>query len=117
MLCVGEGVDATLAVYGDGPERRAIETLVVKRGLQDYVLLAGYQADWVAQAIEADIFLNLSEAEGFCIVVAEAMLAGLPVIAGDVGGIRDYGREGENMLKLWATNCGRHRYRDPPPFT
>jgi glycosyltransferase involved in cell wall biosynthesis len=98
----GQGVDATLAVYGDGPERRAIETLVVKRGLQDHVLLAGYQADWVAQAIEADIFLNLSEAEGFCIAVAEAMLAGLPVIAGDVGGIRDYGREGENMLKL----CG-----------
>lgn len=101
-----QGVDATLAVYGDGPERRAIETLVVKRGLQDHVLLAGYQADWVAQAIEADIFLNLSEAEGFCIAVAEAMLAGLPVIAGDVGGIRDYGREGENMLKLWGPTAG-----------
>ena len=50
--------------------------------------------------MEADIFLNLSEAEGFCIVVAEAMLAGLPVVAADVGGIRDYGRDGENMVKL-----------------
>ena len=30
------------------------------------------------------------------------MLAGLPVIAVDVGGIRDYGRDGENMLKLPA---------------
>ena len=38
--------------------------------------------------------------EGFCIVVAEAMLAGLPVIAVDVGGIRDYGLDGENMVKL-----------------
>jgi glycosyltransferase involved in cell wall biosynthesis len=101
-----QGVDATLAVYGDGPEKHAIETLVVKRDLQDHVLLAGYQADWVAQAIEADVFLNLSEAEGFCIVVAEAMLAGLPVIAGDVGGIRDYGREGENMLKLCGPTAG-----------
>jgi glycosyltransferase involved in cell wall biosynthesis len=101
-----QGIDATLDIYGDGPERRAIETLVVKRGLQDHVLLAGYQSDWVAQAIEADIFLNVSDAEGFCIVVAEAMLAGLPVIAGDVGGIRDYGREGENMLKLWGPTAG-----------
>ena len=67
--------------------------------------LHGYRADWVTQAIEADIFLNLSEAEGFCIVVAEAMLAGLPVIAADVGGIRDYGRDGENMLKLSAPNA------------
>ena len=110
-----EGVDATLDVYGDGPEKQAIETLLVERGLQDHVTLHGYRADWVTQAMEADIFLNLSEAEGFCIVVAEAMLAGLPVIAVDVGGIRDYGRDGENMLKLSAPDCGGPGDRDPPP--
>jgi glycosyltransferase involved in cell wall biosynthesis len=95
-----EGVDAMLAIYGEGPEKQALERLVVERGLRDRVFLHGYRADWVTQAMEADIFLNLSEAEGFCIVVAEAMLAALPVIAVDVGGIRDYGRDGENMLKL-----------------
>jgi glycosyltransferase involved in cell wall biosynthesis len=95
-----EGVDATLDVYGEGPEKQSIETLVVQRGLQDRVFLHGYRADWVTQAREADIFLNLSEAEGFCIVVAEAMLAGLPVVAASVGGIRDYGRDRENMMKL-----------------
>jgi glycosyltransferase involved in cell wall biosynthesis len=101
MLRAG-GVDVALDVYGDGPEKHAIETLLAQRGLQDRVTLHGYRADWVKQATEADIFVNLSEAEGFCIVVAEAMLAGLPVIAVDVGGIRDYGRDGENMLKLLA---------------
>jgi glycosyltransferase involved in cell wall biosynthesis len=54
----------------------------------------------VTEATRADIFINLSEAEGLCIVVAEAMLAGLPVVAVHVGGIRDYGRDGENMPKL-----------------
>jgi glycosyltransferase involved in cell wall biosynthesis len=98
-------VDVTLDVYGDGPEKQAIETVLVQRGLQDHVTLHGYRADWVKHATKADIFLNLSEAEGFCIVVAEAMLAGLPVIAVDVGGIRDYGRDGENMLKLPAPNA------------
>ena len=78
--------------------------------------LHGYRADWVTQAIEADIFLNLSEAEGFCIVVAEAMLAGLPVIAVDVGGIRDYGGDGENMVKLSAPDYEATRGRDPPPY-
>jgi glycosyltransferase involved in cell wall biosynthesis len=101
-----EGVNATLDVYGEGPDKQAIERLVVERGIQDRVFLHGYRVDWVKKAMEADIFLNLSEAEGFCIVVAEAMLAGLPVIAGDVGGIRDYGREGENMLKLCAPTAG-----------
>ena len=33
------------------------------------------------------------------------MLAGLPVIAVDVGGIRDYGVDGENMLKLSAATA------------
>jgi glycosyltransferase involved in cell wall biosynthesis len=100
-----EGVDVTLAVYGEGPEKQAIEALLMERGLQDHVTLHGYRADWVKQATTADIFLNLSEAEGFCIVVAEAMLAGLPVIAVDVGGIRDYGLDGENMLKLSSADA------------
>lgn len=104
-----EGVDVTLDVYGDGPERQAIRTVIVDSGLNDQVRMHGYRGDWVARAASADIVLNLSEAEGFCIVVAEAMAAGLPVIAVDVGGIRDYGRDGENMLKLRAPDvrCAR----------
>jgi glycosyltransferase involved in cell wall biosynthesis len=96
----GEDVEATLDVYGEGAERPALEKLIEQHGFHDSITLHGYRADWVAQAAEADIFLNLSETEGFCIVVAEAMLAGLPVVAVEVGGIREYGRDGENMLKL-----------------
>jgi glycosyltransferase involved in cell wall biosynthesis len=105
ILLREDDVEAKLDVYGDGPEKQAIEALLGERGLEDHVTLRGYQADWVRQATAADIFLNLSELEGFCIVVAEAMLAGLPVIAVDVGGIRDYGLDGENMLKLPAADA------------
>jgi glycosyltransferase involved in cell wall biosynthesis len=100
VLLREDDVEAKLDVYGEGPEKQAIEALLVEHGLQDHVALHGYRADWVGQATAADIFLNLSGVEGFCIVVAEAMLAGLPVITVDVGGIRDYGLDGENMLKL-----------------
>jgi hypothetical protein len=86
VLLRGHDVDVTLDVYGDGPERQALETLLVDRGLGDHVTLHGYRADWLTQAIEADIFLNLSEA--------------------DVGGIRGYGGEGENMLKLFGPTAG-----------
>jgi glycosyltransferase involved in cell wall biosynthesis len=100
-----DGVEARLDVYGDGPEKEAIEALLSDRGLEDHVTLHGYRADWVKQATTADIFVNLSEVEGFCIVVAEAMLAGLPVVTVDVGGIRDYGHDGVNMQKLSSADA------------
>ncbi|MDX8502972.1 glycosyltransferase [Mesorhizobium sp. VK4C] len=93
-------VSASLDLYGDGPERQALSRLADELGIGDRVHFHGYVARWYELAGDRDIFISLSDTEGFCIAVAEAMLAGLPVIATDVGGIRDYGIDGENMLKL-----------------
>ena len=93
-------VSASLDLYGDGPERQALSRKADELGIGDRVHFHGYVARWFELACDHDVFINLSDTEGFCIVVAEAMLAGLPVIATDVGGIRDYGKDGGNMLKL-----------------
>jgi len=103
---LGQGADVTLDIYGDGPQKAALDRVIGGRAVQNRVRLHGYCADWPEQAAEAaDIFLNMSDTEGFCIAVAEAMLTGLPVIAVETGGIRDYGRDGENMLKLTAPDA------------
>lgn len=102
---VALGTDVHLQIFGDGPEGAALARSIHNRGLNRYVSLAGYRPDWVSHAIERDIFINLSDTEGFCIVVAEAMAAGLPVIATAVGGVREYGLNGKNMLTLKALDA------------
>lgn len=89
-----------LDIFGDGPDAASLQAAIDAWGLGDSVTLAGYRQDWAAHVVNHDIFLNLGDTEGFCLVAAEAMAAALPVIATDVGGIKEYGSAGVNMLKI-----------------
>lgn len=95
-----QGTPAALTIFGDGPEHERLKGLISSTGLEARVRLAGYRDRWFEEAADSDLFVNASDTEGFCIVVAEAMSVGLPVVATDVGGIREYGRDNENMLKI-----------------
>lgn len=97
---IGRGTPAALTIFGDGPEHERLKGLISNSGLEAHVRLAGYRDRWFEEAADSDLFVNASDTEGFCIVVAEAMSVGLPVVATDVGGIREYGRDNENMLKV-----------------
>ena len=94
-------------IFGDGPERAALQARIERCGLAECVHLHGYRPDWLEAATAADVFVNLSDNEGFCIVVAEAMSAGLPVVATNVGGIREYGIDRTNILTLPEADPGR----------
>jgi len=102
-----EGLDVQLNIFGDGPESEALARKIDASRLAEAVRLRGYLDNWLVQAAGYDIFVNMSDTEGFCIVVAEAMSAGLPVIATNVGGICDYGVDCCNMLKLEAIDPAR----------
>lgn len=101
ISALAAGRSVQLDIFGDGPERDALQALIDRVGA-DAIRLHGYAPRWHAQeaVVGADVFVNLSDTEGFCITVAEAMAVGLPVIATDVGGIREYGVDGANMIKL-----------------
>jgi hypothetical protein len=78
-----------LKVAGDGPLRAELESLTQELGLSERVMFLGYQNDMVAFLKEIDIFVLSSHYEGFGLVLVEAMAAGLPVVATDVGGVRE----------------------------
>lgn len=75
--------DWRLDIWGDGPERAALEGQIRDLGLEGRVVLRGLSPRPRAWVAEAGIFVLSSRYEGFPNVLGEAMAAGLPVIAAD----------------------------------
>lgn len=78
---------AMLLVVGDGPDREALETQVVQRGLQARVRFAGNRTDMARIYPLIDCLVLPSLSEGMPLVVLEAMARAIPVIASSVGEI------------------------------
>lgn len=75
-------------IVGEGPEKRALERLARTLGCADAVSFLGWRPRdqlWTLLA-GVDVLLHLGLRETFGYAVAEAMAAGRPVIALDVGG-------------------------------
>ncbi len=81
--------DVRLLVAGDGPEREALEQLSSRLGLDARVAFLGFRADVPDLLAEADAFVLPAAMEQQPLVLIEAMGAGKPVVATDVGGVRE----------------------------
>lgn len=89
---------ARLQLIGDGPTRAATEQLVAKLGIADRVQFPGDRGDVKQLLSRADIFVLASKLDNLPISILEAMRAGLPVIASNVGGISELVMHGETGL-------------------
>ena len=101
-LLAQAGHKAQLTIAGEGAERQTLAALIAQLRLGDKVHLVGMKNRHELEALRRDahIYVQPSLHEGFCLAAAEAMAAGLPVVATDFAGMRDYGRDGENMVKI-----------------
>jgi glycosyltransferase involved in cell wall biosynthesis len=93
---VAEGVDATLCVVGDGPERPEAEALAAALGVGERCRFAGYRQDLAPWYAAFDALCLTSANEGTPVAAIEALAAGRPVVATRVGGVAAVVEEGES---------------------
>ena len=87
-----------LLIIGDGPDRARLERIADEIGVSLGVKFAGYRMDASALMSAFDVFAVTSIRDAAPIVLLEAGLAKLPIVASRAGGIPEYLRDGETGL-------------------
>jgi glycosyltransferase involved in cell wall biosynthesis len=94
-IVVGLQPSAHLVVVGDGPCRESWERLASDLGIADQVHFMGYRTDVPGLLMESDCGVLSSDREGMPLFLVESLAAGTPVVATDVGAIRQMIHENE----------------------
>jgi glycosyltransferase involved in cell wall biosynthesis len=93
---VQEIPQAELAIAGDGPLRKELESFTQQLKLAGRVTFVGALPDTTEFLSHLDIFVLSSLNEGLPIALLEAMAAGLPIVATRAGGIEEAAIDGQN---------------------
>ena len=89
---------AELWLVGDGPGLPGVVQELRRAGLDRDVRVFGYRADAQRLLAQCDVLVMSSREESFCLAALEAMAAGLPVVATEVGGLAELARGGAALL-------------------
>ena len=92
--------DAALLVVGDGPLREVLEQEAVALGINGHVIFTGFQEQAKEIIAGLDVSLVINYHDSFSRVALETMQARTPLVATDVGGIREIVNPGENGLLI-----------------
>ena len=78
-----------IAICGEGKSRPQLEQLIRKYDLQKQVRLLGFQERPERWICAADAFVHPSLSEGLSLVTIQSQMIGTPVIASEVGGLKE----------------------------
>ncbi len=89
-----QGLPAKFIIFGSGPLAGQLQTRIENGNQAGIVILAGHVTDLRDELSAFDLLANPSRSEGMPNIVLEAMAAGLPVVATDVGGVAELIEDG-----------------------
>ncbi len=96
--------DIYYMICGEGIERVSLMEQAKRLGISDRTKLAGFRRDIPEILTEAHAMAFPSLREGLGLVAVEAMAAGVPVIASDNRGTREYMQDGINGYVVWKND-------------
>ena len=85
-------------IIGEGEQRKEIESFIKTHQLEKYIKLLGRRHEIPHLLAASDVFVLPSLNEAFGLVLLEAMMAGLPIIATNNGGIPEIIEDGKNGI-------------------
>lgn len=88
--------DWKLVIFGEGPEREALESLVERLKVKDKVSLPGRSENIIDELNKSKIFCLSSVYEGMSNALVEAICVGLPIVTTKVSGTEELIKNGEN---------------------
>lgn len=91
---IQEKIPAKLIMVGDGPDREIADQLCKNLGIKKHILFLGNTSDIEQILCFSDLFLLPSMSESFGLSALEAMVAGVPVVSSNAGGIPEVNKEG-----------------------
>lgn len=90
--------EVRLLCFGDGQLRAELEAWITTHGMSEHIFVLGNLHE-AARFLKAfDIFVLASKSESYGYVLHEAGLAGVPIVATNVGGITDIVTDGETGI-------------------
>lgn len=89
LIEVSSEIDCDFVILGEGEDRKRLEKKIKEKGVENKFHLKGYvdEADRYIKAF--DLFVLVSDSEAMPLSIIEAMQANVPIIATDVGGIKE----------------------------
>lgn len=99
-----DNADIRFEIAGDGPELSALKILISRYGLQGQFSLRGHLDDMQSFYQGLDLYLNTSVHEGIPMAILESIAYGLPIVASNVGGIKEIIKNGQEGFLIEGRN-------------
>ena len=103
---VAEGFDFELWILGEGEQKASLNKYIKENSLEDRVKLLGFKSNPYKYLKACDCFICSSRSEGFSLVIAEAMILGLPVLSTYCSGPNELLDEGKYGILVENSDDG-----------